>query len=121
MSSVSAARPFLTLDQGYLCCKRRVLEFDEFLKIQGCKTGRHLFAPRVTDIPVRVTDLRNFKKYLFWCLVQAEESVECRIDHYQTSSEVHVSVFAKKVDQEHSKVKFDETQVKSRHHNKIHS
>lgn len=30
--------------QGYLCCKRRVLEFDEFLKIEGCKKGRHLFA-----------------------------------------------------------------------------
>jgi len=79
--------------KGYLCCKRRVLEFDEFLKIQGCKTGRHLFAPKVTDVP------------------QAEESVDCRIDHYQTSSEVHVSVFAKKVDQERSTIKFDETQV----------
>jgi hypothetical protein len=42
---------------------------------------------------------------------QAEESVDCRIDHYQTSSEVHVSVFAKKVDQERSTIKFDETQV----------
>ena len=32
--------------KGYLCCKRRVLEFDEFLKIEGCKTGRHLFVPK---------------------------------------------------------------------------
>jgi len=78
--------------KGYLCCKRRVLEFEEFLKIQGCKTGRHLFAPKVTSTPV-------------------EESVDCRIDHYQTQSEVHVSVFAKKVDQERSVVKFDETQI----------
>jgi len=30
--------------KGYTCCKRRVLEFDEFLKIEGCKTKRrHLF------------------------------------------------------------------------------
>lgn len=29
--------------QGYFCCKRRVLEFDEFLKIEGCAEGRHLF------------------------------------------------------------------------------
>lgn len=30
--------------KGYTCCKRRVLEFDQFLKIEGCKTkGRHLF------------------------------------------------------------------------------
>jgi hypothetical protein len=32
--------------QGYLCCKRRVLEFDEFLKIEGCKKGRHVFVPK---------------------------------------------------------------------------
>ncbi|KAG6008173.1 hypothetical protein E4U43_000202 [Claviceps pusilla] len=30
--------------KGYLCCKRRVLEFDQFMKIEGCKTkDRHLF------------------------------------------------------------------------------
>lgn len=30
--------------KGYLCCKRRVLEFDQFLKLEGCKTkDRHLF------------------------------------------------------------------------------
>lgn len=39
--------------QGYLCCKRRVLEFDEFLKIGGCKQGRHLFVPK--DQPTQVS------------------------------------------------------------------
>lgn len=30
--------------KGYTCCKRRVLEFDEFMKIKGCKTkDKHLF------------------------------------------------------------------------------
>ena len=30
--------------KGWTCCKRRVLEFDEFMRIPGCKTrGRHLF------------------------------------------------------------------------------
>jgi hypothetical protein len=30
--------------KGYTCCKRRVLEFDQFMKIEGCKTSdRHLF------------------------------------------------------------------------------
>lgn len=30
--------------KGWTCCKRRVLEFDEFMKIEGCKTkNRHLF------------------------------------------------------------------------------
>lgn len=30
--------------KGYSCCKRRVLEFDQFMKIEGCVTkDRHLF------------------------------------------------------------------------------
>lgn len=30
--------------KGYTCCKRRVLEFDQFLSIEGCKSKeRHLF------------------------------------------------------------------------------
>ena len=30
--------------KGYTCCKRRVLEFDQFMKIEGCQTKkRHLF------------------------------------------------------------------------------
>jgi hypothetical protein len=30
--------------KGYTCCKRRVLEFDEFMRIEGCETkNRHLF------------------------------------------------------------------------------
>jgi hypothetical protein len=30
--------------KGYSCCKRRVLEFDQFMKIEGCSTKpRHLF------------------------------------------------------------------------------
>lgn len=33
--------------QGYLCCKRRVLEFEEFLKIEGCTKGRHVFVPKL--------------------------------------------------------------------------
>lgn len=30
--------------KGYTCCKRRVLEFDEFMKIEGCKVkDKHMF------------------------------------------------------------------------------
>ncbi|KAK4685157.1 hypothetical protein P7C73_g5001, partial [Tremellales sp. Uapishka_1] len=35
--------------KGYLCCKRRVLEFSEFLNIPGCKEGRHLFVGAKKD------------------------------------------------------------------------
>lgn len=30
-----------------MCCKKRVLEFDEFLKIEGCKTGKHVFVKKI--------------------------------------------------------------------------
>ncbi|KAI0724052.1 chord-domain-containing protein [Cerioporus squamosus] len=79
--------------KGYLCCKRRVLEFDEFLKIEGCKKGRHVFVPKAKPNS------------------QQEEFTQCRIDHYQTPTEVHASVFAKKANPETSSVKIEETQV----------
>ncbi|KAJ7702304.1 HSP20-like chaperone [Mycena rosella] len=78
--------------KGYLCCKRRVLEFDEFLKIEGCKTGRHLFAPKEVE-------------------TEAAQMTTCRIDHYQTVDRVHVSIFAKQADKERSQIKFEETQI----------
>ncbi|KAJ6488586.1 HSP20-like chaperone [Mycena vitilis] len=78
--------------KGYLCCKRRVLEFDEFMKIEGCKQGRHLFAVKEAK-------------------PEAEQMTTCRIDHYQTLDRVYVSIFAKKTDKERSQVKFEPTQV----------
>ncbi|KAF8894476.1 hypothetical protein BD779DRAFT_1501314 [Infundibulicybe gibba] len=80
--------------KGYLCCKRRVLEFDEFLKIRGCRVGRHVFVPRPTpDVAV------------------ASETTSCRIDHYQTVDKVHVSVFARQVEKGRSQVHFGETKI----------
>lgn len=94
--------------QGYLCCKRRVLEFEEFLKIPGCKTGRHVFAIQ-NKSSVRLN-------YYMICKIstplQGEEMTSCRIDHYQTPTEVHVSVFAKRADQERSTVKFEQHSVR---------
>ncbi|GAA5978842.1 hypothetical protein JCM11641_003582 [Rhodosporidiobolus odoratus] len=74
--------------KGYSCCKRRVLDFDDFLHIQGCRNGRHLFvgAKKITDV---------------------EELVECRVDHYQTPREVIVSVFGKQANKETSSVTFE--------------
>lgn len=45
-------------------------------------------------------------------VLQEEEQVKCRIDHYQTPAEVHVSIFAKKVVKEQSSVKFEVEQVR---------
>ncbi|KAF9001893.1 HSP20-like chaperone [Cyathus striatus] len=88
----SAPPIFREGSKGYLCCKRRVLEFDEFLKIKGCKTGRHVFAPKIKTSATT-------------------EVINCRIDHYQTPHQVHVSVFAKQVDKAHSKINFTEKEV----------
>jgi len=78
--------------KGYLCCKRRVLEFDEFLKIKGCKIGRHVFVPVTTE-------------------VKSEEQVNCRIDHYQTRNQVHMTVYAKQVDKHQSSIHITEDRV----------
>ncbi|KAJ3236847.1 hypothetical protein HDU81_010313 [Chytriomyces hyalinus] len=76
--------------KGWSCCSRKVLEFDEFLKIQGCKTGKHRFTDPEADI---------------------EQNVECRRDWYQTPTTVIVSIFAKKVDKAATTVEFFEDKV----------
>ncbi|KZV93335.1 chord-domain-containing protein [Exidia glandulosa HHB12029] len=82
--------------KGYMCCKRKVLEFEEFLKIEGCKKGRHMFvkkkAPAANGEAV-------------------EELVTCRVDYYQTPGQVHASVFAKKADKEKTKIQLLEDKV----------
>jgi len=79
-----------------MCCKRRVLDFDDFLKIQGCKTGKHVFAKKA---PTGTTGQ------------ESDEFVKCRIDHYQTPEKVHVSVYAKKADKEKSKIIFNKDEI----------
>jgi len=37
--------------------------------------------------------------------------VNCRIDHYQTPSTVHVTVFAKQTDRERSTIKIEENEI----------
>lgn len=69
--------------KGWSCCPRKVLDFDEFLKIGGCKEGKHLFVGSNS---------------------QTEELVDCRIDWYQTQTNVILSIFAK--NKEDTKVDF---------------
>lgn len=77
--------------KGWTCCKRRVLEFDEFMKIQGCRTkSRHLFVGKKKD-------------------ADAEEQLkEVRNDFYQTAATVIASLYLKKIVQDRSKVAFSE-------------
>ena len=79
--------------KGYSCCKRRVLEFDEFLKIAGCAEDAHLYV----GAPKSAAE---------------EELVACRNDFYQTYTNVIVSIFAKKVDKDHAKIEFAERELR---------
>ena len=36
--------------KGWSCCRRRVMDFDEFLEIKGCKTGRHRFLEKPFEV-----------------------------------------------------------------------
>jgi hypothetical protein len=79
--------------KGWSCCKRRVLEFDEFLRIPGCKTkSRHLFVGAKKD--------------------EGEEKLDSvRHDFYQTVDKVMASLYLKKIDKTISKIEFSEKTV----------
>ncbi|KAJ3325958.1 hypothetical protein HDV06_002343 [Boothiomyces sp. JEL0866] len=82
----SGAPVFHEGSKGWSCCSRKVLEFDEFLKIKGCRKGKHRFTNG--------------------SLQSGPVIVECKRDWYQTPDKVNVSVFAKKVNKGESKVVF---------------
>ncbi|ORX68986.1 chord-domain-containing protein [Linderina pennispora] len=65
--------------QGWSCCRARATGFDEFLQIPGCTTGRHLFIGKA-------------------------EQAKCRMDFFQSSAKLVVSVYARKLDKQKSKV-----------------
>ncbi|KAJ5691146.1 hypothetical protein N7488_011881 [Penicillium malachiteum] len=79
--------------KGWSCCKRRVLEFDQFLKIAGCtEKTRHLFVGQAKP--------------------PGEEKVESvRNDFYQTTSSVNVSLYLKKIDKERARVDLAATSI----------
>lgn len=88
--------------KGYSCCKRRVLEFDQFMKIEGCKTSpRHLFigsGQQKGKTPATNTSTTT----------NGEELLETvRHDFYQTPSSVIASFFLKKIDKDKATVKFE--------------
>ncbi|KAG6058998.1 hypothetical protein E4U17_007139 [Claviceps sp. LM77 group G4] len=85
--------------KGYLCCKRRVLEFDQFLNIEGCTTkNRHLF-------------IGSAKKKDKEGSVGEEILTTVRHDFYQTATNVIASFFLKKIDKETAKVEFQDKQI----------
>ncbi|RDW85793.1 CORD and CS containing protein [Coleophoma crateriformis] len=85
--------------KGYTCCKRRVLEFDEFMKIEGCKTkNRHLF-------------IGSGKKEGAGASGGEEILETVRHDFYQTQTTVITSFFLKKINKDAAKIEFASQQV----------
>jgi len=89
--------------KGYSCCKRKVLEFDEyptpfetqfltprFLKLPGCTTSAHRFQSP-PQVPIQS---------------QSIETVHCREDFYQTQQTCVLAIFAKKIDKSSVHVNF---------------
>jgi len=72
---------------GWSCCKKKVLEFDEFMKIEGCRSGQHKFLP--------------FKSQ------KDPGEITCRFDFYQSSTKLTLNIYAKNVNKEETKIKSD--------------
>jgi hypothetical protein len=95
--------------KGYSCCKRRVLEFDQFLKLEGCETKkRHLFvgsgkkdaSGRRRQVVAGADGAAGGEGE------EVEEVESVRQDFYQTASAVIASFFLKKINKETAKVAF---------------
>lgn len=96
--------------KGYSCCKRRVLEFDEFLTIEPCTQARsgHLFVGGAGAV---ANGRRKAAPLDADSAVQDEEEAECRIDHYETPNDVRVTVYAKGVEMDRSRIELQDDQV----------
>ncbi|KAJ3149669.1 hypothetical protein HDU86_006846 [Geranomyces michiganensis] len=85
--------------KGWSCCARKVLEFDEFLKIKGCTTRKHRFTDPLASSAAGPD-------------ISTGSTVKCRHDWYQTQTTVTVSIFAKKVDKAATSVVFTSDSLK---------
>ena len=114
--------------KGWTCCKRRVLEFDEFLKIKGCETKQlHLFlgngntvgeenvenvrcvsnSPTRKGFVKRITDAVTSRGNVpFPGRAVTYGLYVTRHDFYQTPTSVIASLYLKKIDKTTSSVDF---------------
>jgi hypothetical protein len=66
--------------KGWSCCKRRVLEFDQFMNIEGCKTkDRHLFvgsAKKNKEGEEKLETVRQVHSLVYFASAQANGSTD---------------------------------------------
>ncbi|KAJ1984599.1 hypothetical protein H4R34_000571 [Dimargaris verticillata] len=96
--------------KGWSCCKRRVLEFEEFLKIKGCKSGKHRFLDASTTNGQSVASNQGTATNGGTDQLQ---KVDCRHDWYQTQSQVIMSIFAKNIDKAKSSITIGNQKIKA--------
>lgn len=114
--------------KGYSCCKRRVLDFADFLRIEPCSTSEsgHLFIqPLKNKAKPQGTanghgegssagaggdDLLKSKGMT---LKEGEEEADCRMDHYETPDEIRMTIYSKGVKMEDSSIEIAEEDVSS--------
>ncbi|UZJ51241.1 hypothetical protein CBS101457_000561 [Exobasidium rhododendri] len=91
--------------KGYTCCRRRVLEFDEFLAIEPCTTASkgHMFLGPA-KMAKKATPLDSSSQV-------EEDEAQCRLDHYETPADVRVTVYAKGVEMDRSRIEIKEEEV----------
>jgi len=73
--------------------RKKVLEFDEFLKLEGCRTGKHKFFPFKKDLDKDVN------------------MIDLRTDFYQTGQDVIVSIYGKNVVKTDSKITISNSKI----------
>jgi hypothetical protein len=89
---------FHDASKGWSCCSRKVLEFDEFLAIEGCAQGQHVFVDPTEHARIEST---------------LPGSDMPRTDWYQSASKIVVSLFAKKLDKERTVVTIEPRYLKA--------
>ena len=84
--------------KGYMCCKKRVLDFSDFLTIPPCTTAEH------GHLFVGDTSSKSAANGSAGAAADGVEKVDCRMDHYETAADVRITFYAKGVDQADSKI-----------------
>ncbi|KIH95069.1 hypothetical protein SPBR_09248 [Sporothrix brasiliensis 5110] len=95
--------------KGYSCCKRRVLEFDQFMKIEGCQTKpRHLFVGSGKKDRKAAGAGGEAGSHTAGGDGSEELLDNVRFDFYQSATSLTVSFFLKKIDKTRAVVRFTE-------------